>query len=170
MKIIKKNADHFDPSKLPRNMESGFMQTIPDPKSVKEALQGPFAEKCKEAMKEEYNSLIRLVVTTEKRTRSVAGSIFGGESRIVEVKGIKIDSELGNFNIYITNKDKVGVINQITNILFKNNINIATFNLGRLTQDGDAIAILQTDQLSNADVLNKIRRLKNVNQVKSIIF
>ena len=82
----------------------------------------------------------------------------------------KIDSELGNFNIYITNKDKVGVINQITNILFKNNINIATFNLGRLTQDGDAIAILQTDQLSNADVLNKIRRLKNVNQVKSIIF
>ena len=118
----------------------------------------------------EYNSLIRLVVTTEKRTRSVAGSIFGGESRIVEVKGIKIDSELGNFNIYITNKDKVGVINQITNILFKNNINIATFNLGRLTQDGDAIAILQTDELSNADVLNKIRRLKNVNQVKSIIF
>jgi len=50
----------------------------------------------------EYNSLVRLIVTTEKRTRSVAGSIFGGEPRIVEIKGIKINAELGNFNIYLT--------------------------------------------------------------------
>ena len=118
----------------------------------------------------EYNSLIRLIVTTEKRTRSLAGSIFGGESRIVEIKGIKIDAELGNFNIYITNKDKIGVINEITNVLFKNKVNIATFNLGRLKQDGDAIAILQTDQLCNDNILKKIRKIKNVQQVKSIVF
>ena len=53
---------------------------------------------------------------------------------IVEIKGIKIDAELGNFNIYITNKDKVGVINNITQILTENKINIATFNLGRVSR------------------------------------
>jgi len=117
----------------------------------------------------EYNSLIRLIITTEKRTRSVAGSIFGGETRIVEIKGIKIDAELGNFNIYLTNKDKVGVINNVTNILTKNKINIATFNLGRLKQDGDAITILQTDNLCNDKILNELKKIKYVDQVKSIV-
>jgi len=117
----------------------------------------------------EYNSLIRLIITTEKRTRSVAGSICGGETRIVESKGIKIDAELGNFNIYLTNKDKVGVINNVTNILTKNKINIATFNLGRLKQDGDAITILQTDNLCNDKILNELKKIKYVDQVKSIV-
>jgi len=117
----------------------------------------------------EYNSLVRLIITTEKRTRSVAGSIFGGEARIVEIKGIKIDAELGNFNIYLTNKDKVGVISNVTSILTKNKINIATFNLGRIIEEGDAIAILQTDQLCNDKILNELRKIKYINQVKSIV-
>ena len=102
----------------------------------------------------EYNTLIRLTVTTDRRSRSVAGSIFGGNARIVEIKGIKIDAELGNFNIYITNKDKVGVINNITQILTENKINIATFNLGRVSQNGEAIALIQTDQLCDEILLN----------------
>ena len=118
----------------------------------------------------EYNSLIRLMITTERRTRSLAGSIFGGKSRIVEIKGINIDAELGNFNIYITNEDKVGVISEITNILAENNINIATFNLGRVTEDGDAVSLIQTDQLCSENVIEKLRKIKNVNQVKSIVF
>ena len=116
----------------------------------------------------EYNSLVRLIVTTEKRTRSVAGSIFGGEPRIVEIKGIKINADLGNFNIYLTNKDKVGVISSVTNVLTKNKINIATFNLGRIKEEGDAIAILQTDQLCNDKILNELRKIKYIDQVKSI--
>ena len=117
----------------------------------------------------EYNTLIRLTVTTDRRSRSVAGSIFGGNSRIVEIKGIKIDAELGNFNVYITNKDKVGVINDVANILTKNNINIATFNLGRVTPKGEAIALIQTDQICKEEVLKDLLKIKHVNQVKSIL-
>ena len=104
-------------------------------------------------------------MTTDRRSRSVAGSIFGGTSRIVEIKGIKIDAELGNFNVYLTNKDKVGVINNLT----KNKINIATFNLGRVTPMGEAIALIQTDQLCKEEVLKNLLKIKYVNQVKSIL-
>jgi len=117
----------------------------------------------------EYNTLIRLTVTTDKRSRSVAGSIFGSKSRIVEIKGIKIDAELGNFNVYLTNKDKIGVINNVTEIFTKNKINIATLNLGRVSPDGEAIALIQTDQICDELVLNDLRKIKNVNQVKSIV-
>ena len=117
----------------------------------------------------EYNTLIRLTVTTDRRSRSVAGSIFGCKSRIVEIKGIKIDAELGNFNVYLTNKDKIGVINNVTEIFTKNKINIATLNLGRISPDGEAIALIQTDQICDELVLKDLRKIKNVNQVKSIV-
>ena len=117
----------------------------------------------------EYNTLIRLTVTTDRRSRSVAGSIFGGKSRIVEIKGIKIDAELGNFNVYLTNKDKIGVINNVTKIFTKNKINIATLNLGRVSPDGEAIALIQTDQICDELVLKDLSKIKNVNQVKSIV-
>ena len=39
----------------------------------------------------DYQSMIRLSVTTEKYTRSVTGTLFGGKHpRIVEIKGIKL--------------------------------------------------------------------------------
>ena len=117
----------------------------------------------------EYNTLIRLTLTTDRRSRSVAGSIFGGQPRIVEIKGIKIDAEIGNFNVYLTNKDKVGVINNVTQVLTKNKINIATFNLGRVSPEGEAIALIQTDQICDEPILNLLRKIKNVNQVKSIV-
>ena len=71
--------------------------------------------------------------------------------------------------MYITNKDKVGVINNVTQVLTKNKINIATFNLGRISQEGEAIALIQTDQICDELILNYLRKIKNVNQVKLIV-
>ena len=51
----------------------------------------------------------------------------------------------------------------------KNKINIATFNLGRVSQNGEAIALIQTDQLCDEILLNSLRKIKHVNQVKSIV-
>ena len=71
--------------------------------------------------------------------------------------------------MYLTNKDKVGVINNVTQVLTKNKINIATFNLGRVSPEGEAIALIQTDQICDESILNYLRKIKNVNQVKSIV-
>ena len=71
--------------------------------------------------------------------------------------------------MYLTNKDKVGVINNVTQILTKNKINIATFNLGRVSPEGEAIALIQTDQICDELILNYLRKIKNVNQVKLIV-
>ena len=71
--------------------------------------------------------------------------------------------------MYLTNKDKVGVINNVTQVLTKNKINIATFNLGRVSPEGEAIALIQTDQICDELILNYLRKIKNVNQVKLIV-
>ena len=64
--------------------------------------------------------------------RAVAGTLFGGDKpRIVEIKGIQIEAELGRHMLYVTNQDKPGFIGRLGTLLGEAGINIATFHLGR---------------------------------------
>jgi D-3-phosphoglycerate dehydrogenase len=119
----------------------------------------------------DYETLIRLTVTTERWTRSVAGTLFGGSRpRVVEVKGIPIEAELGAHMLYITNRDKPGVIGDLGRTLGDAKVNIATFHLGRAEDGGDAIALLQIDQAVDKALLKKLASLPNIVQVKALEF
>ena len=51
-----------------------------------------------------------------------------------------------------------------------NKINIATFALGRSAPGQDAIALVEIDGPIPAPVLEKVRTLPNVRQVKALVF
>jgi D-3-phosphoglycerate dehydrogenase len=130
--------------------------------------------RCTEVKRDEaadYETLIRLTVTTERVTRSVAGTLFGGaRPRIVAIKDIPVEAEIGPHMLYITNKDKPGVIGDLGRMLGEAKVNIATFHLGRAAEGGDAIALLQVDQAMDKALLDKIAALPNVLQVKALEF
>lgn len=68
--------------------------------------------------KGDYNTLLRVIVTTEQRTREVAGTLFGGDKpRVVAIKGIPIEAELGSHMLYVTNQDKPGFIGALGSLL-----------------------------------------------------
>ena len=118
-----------------------------------------------------YETLIRVTVKTERQSRSVAGTLFGGNrARLVDVKGIEIEAELAPHMLYITNHDKPGVIGDLGRTLGDEGINIATFHLGRTSEGGDAIALLRIDQPLNSTVLDTVRGLPNIVQVKQLAF
>jgi D-3-phosphoglycerate dehydrogenase len=119
----------------------------------------------------DYHTLIRLTVTTDKRDRSVAGTLFGGDkARVVEIKGISIEAELGSNMLYVTNQDKPGFIGALGTLLGANGVNIATFHLGRAEAGGDAILLTQVDQPVSPDLLEKVRALPQVVQAKFLTF
>ncbi len=119
----------------------------------------------------DYETLIRLTVITERQSRSVAGTLFGGDrARVVDVKGIGIEAELAPHMLYITNHDKPGVIGDLGRTLGDAGINIATFHLGRAAEGGDAIALLRIDQPLEAKVLETVCKLPNILQVKQLAF
>ena len=118
----------------------------------------------------EYQACITLTIETEKQTRSVSGTLFGGKPRIVNVKGIKIEAELSRYNLYISNEDKPGFISNLSKILADNKINIATFNLGRKSSGGEAIALISTDNEIKNSVIEQIKKLPLVIQVKPLTF
>jgi len=119
----------------------------------------------------DYETLIRVTVKTERQSRSVAGTLFGGNrARLVDIKGIGIEAELAPHMLYITNHDKPGVIGDLGRTLGDEGINIATFHLGRASEGGDAIALLRIDQPLGAPVLDSVCKLPNILQVKQLAF
>ena len=119
----------------------------------------------------DYQTLVRLTVVTDKQTRSVAGTLFGGDRpRIVDVKGIPMEAELGHHMLYVNNEDKPGLIGRLGTVLADAGLNIATFHLGRSGPGGDAIALVEVDQEVPADVLADVTALPNVVQAKALNF
>ncbi len=118
-----------------------------------------------------YQSLIRLEVTTEAQTRSISGTLFNGDNpRIVEIKGIAMDAQLGPHMLFVTNHDKPGFIGALGSTLGDAGINIATFNLGRTDAGGDAIVLIEVDGAVPDAVLDKVNSLSNVVRAKALTF
>jgi D-3-phosphoglycerate dehydrogenase len=115
----------------------------------------------------DYQTLIRLTVETERATRSVSGTLFGGDKpRVVEVNGIPLEAELGEHMLYVTNKDRPGFIGNLGLTLGEAGINIATFGLGRSDAGSDAVALVNTDGLVDEGTLQKVRSLPDVVQAE----
>jgi D-3-phosphoglycerate dehydrogenase len=114
-------------------------------------------------MLEEFQTLVRVTVTTENATRSVAGTLFAhNKPRLVEIRGISIDAELGPNMLMIINEDKPGFIGALGSLLGEQKINIATFHLGRDKPGGDAVALVEVDQRVPAAVVDKVKALPQV--------
>ena len=111
-----------------------------------------------------YQTLISLTVKTENQTRSIRGTLFNDEPRVVEIKEIPIDAKLGPNMIYITNNDKPGLIGNLGSILGNAGLNIATFHLGRAEEGGDAIALIEVDGMPPIDVISALQGLEHVVQ------
>src|SRR5437762_298261 len=119
----------------------------------------------------DYQNLIRVTVTTERRQRSIAGTVFAGNRlRIVGIAGIPLEAELGRHMLFVRNYDKPGFIGALGHTLGAAQINIATFHLGRTAAGEDAIALVEVDQRMSAELIEAVRRLPNVIQAKAMRF
>jgi D-3-phosphoglycerate dehydrogenase len=72
--------------------------------------------------------------------------------------------------LYVTNKDKPGFVGRFATLLGEAGINIATFHLGRESQGGNAIALVEIDGSVPAEVLARVQQIQNVQQVKPLRF
>lgn len=118
----------------------------------------------------DYNTLIRITVVTEKRTRSVAGTLFSERPRLVQVNDVHLEANVGAKMLFVNNDDKPGFIGSLGKVLGDAGVNIANFHLGRNDAGSDAIALLEVDQAISADLLAQIGKLSSVKQVKALSF
>ncbi len=120
--------------------------------------------------KDAYPCRITVAVETESRTRSICGTLIQNRPRVIDVKGIPLESKLGEHMLYITNNDKPGVIGAIGTSTAERGINIANMHLGRDRQNGNAMVLIEIDEKLDHDDLEHLRSLPNINDVQYLHF
>ncbi|MBA3729714.1 MAG: phosphoglycerate dehydrogenase, partial [Sphingomonas sp.] len=94
----------------------------------------------------DYHTLLRVTVGTKAGDRSVAGTLFGNQApRLVDIFGVEVEAQLDGSMIYLVNTDAPGFIGKLGTTLGQAGINIATFNLGRRNEGGEAVALISVD-------------------------
>ena len=125
----------------------------------------------RKATTEDYQTLLRVRVLSEKSERAVAGTLIGeGGPRIVEIEGIEVEAALAPEMLYLTNEDKPGTIAGVASILGEAGINIATFNLGRREPGGDALGLIGVDSPVPDAVLARLRAAASIIAVRRLRF
>jgi D-3-phosphoglycerate dehydrogenase len=97
--------------------------------------------------------------------------LFGNRApRLVKIFGIPVEAELTGQMIYIVNTDAPGFIGALGTKLGESGINIATFNLGRRKEAGEAIALVAVDDPITSDVAEQLHALPGVREVVPLSF
>jgi D-3-phosphoglycerate dehydrogenase len=114
---------------------------------------------------ERAESLIRILVETSSRNFALVGTIYRGEPRIVRLFGVQMDAAFSPNMIYVRNEDKPGFIGELGGVLGRNQVNIATFSLGRMTEGEEAVCLVSVDGPVSEAIAAEI---KAIDQVKIV--
>jgi D-3-phosphoglycerate dehydrogenase / 2-oxoglutarate reductase len=118
---------------------------------------------------ESFNSLIKVTLKTEKRCRSVAGTLFHHkEPRIVQIDGIDIEAVPSGNILFVYNLDKPGMIGRVGTLLGDAGVNIAGFQLGRDKLKDRAVSMRNVDSKIDDRVLSDISNLADIIEAKQV--
>ena len=119
----------------------------------------------------DYHTLVAVTVGTDHEPKRVEGTLFGNRApRLVQIFGIAVEAELTGQMIYIVNTDAPGFIGALGTRLGENGINIATFNLGRRQDVGEAVALVAVDDPITPELARQLKELPGVREVVPLSF
>ncbi|MEG1254204.1 L-serine ammonia-lyase, iron-sulfur-dependent subunit beta [Clostridium sp.] len=102
-------------------------------------------------------------------TTVTGSSIGGGNIVIFELDGQSIQFTGEYPTLIITHLDVPGMIYKVSNLLFNENINIASMNVYRKSKGSEASTVVETDGVVNHYIIEKIREIDNVKNVEEIL-
>lgn len=132
--------------------------------------RGIHITEAKEDLEDVYHNRVTISIITEEKTRNVSGTLIHNQPRLIDIKGIKLESEFGEHMLYITNQDEPGVIGAIGNFTADRGINIANMHLGRRESRGDAISLLEIDAPIQQNDLEALRSIEHIRDAQYLCF
>jgi len=123
----------------------------------------------KEAICENYASLITAAVTTNTDSVTVATTVVRGETHIVRVNDYWIDiypSE--GYFLFSDHLDRPGILGAVGKITGNANINISAMHVGRLKPRGRALMILTLDELLPEEQQQQILSVPDIYTAKVV--
>lgn len=116
-----------------------------------------------------FTNLLTVEVKSSSGKRRVSGTLLNGlGARIVKVDDYSMDVIPEGHMLFINHKDQPGAIGRVGMILAEDHINIATMQVARRQEGGDAIMVLTVDKPTSEQTLENIKKLPDVYRVTAI--
>ena len=129
--------------------------------------RGIKVEEIKSNKEEEYVNCIKIEIKTDKEPFEIWGTLSGNSRpRIVKINKVYVEAAPEGYMLFINNNDKPGLVGAIGTILAKNKINIAGISLGRESQAGMAVSVVNVDSEVSEKTIGEIKTTKDVIFVK----
>jgi L-serine dehydratase len=117
-----------------------------------------------------HPNTVKFIITKKsgKIVEIMGSSVGGGNILIFEVDGQPVEFT-GNYpTIIISHQDVPGMISKVSTLLYNEDINVATMNVYRNSRGLKAAMVFETDTIVPKDVLNKIKTIGNIYNIKEI--
>ena len=117
-----------------------------------------------------HPNTVKFVITKKSgRVIEIIGSsVGGGNILIFSVDGEAVEFT-GNYpTIIVRHKDIPGMISKVSTILYEENVNIAFMNVYRNSRGLNATMVFETDSIVGKDVLNRIKSMGNIYNIREI--
>jgi D-3-phosphoglycerate dehydrogenase len=120
---------------------------------------------------EDYSNVILCRVISSKESRLIGGALFlRKQARIVLLDDYRIDASPYGPALILSNRDIPGVIGKVGTLLGERGINIAEWQMGRNEPGGMAISFINIDSPASDHVLQELRALLPILDVKQVRF
>jgi len=108
----------------------------------------------------------KIYLEDEQGTLEMIGvSVGGGKIDIIEIDGFQLKVSGNAPSILVFHEDRYGVIASVSNVLGKNEINIAYMEVARKEKGSLALMVIETDQQIPQQVLYEIQNVAHVKNV-----
>lgn len=116
-----------------------------------------------------YANLITVHVHTDRGASQVGGTILDGTPYIVRIDEYWVNVVPTGGHVLMTrHTDRPGVIGAVGTLLGKANINISSMQVGRERVRGPALMLLSVDDPVTPEVVEQLKKLRNLEDVKVV--
>lgn len=114
------------------------------------------------------NSVRMLLQGTEAALELKASSVGGGRIKVFDIDGFPVNLDGVYPTVLMAYPDRAGAVAMVTTILSNAGMNIATLRARRTGRGGQALMTVELDHTPTAGVLNALRHLPNMEQVRFV--
>lgn len=131
--------------------------------------RGLTVSEMRSTVSQDYVSLASVRAETDQGPVSVSGSILAKDhQRVTQVNDFDIEVTPTGHMIFFIYVDRPGIIGTVGTLLGVHGINIATMDVGRKAQGGDALMCLTVDTEVPADVLQHVAEQIEAHQLRTV--
>jgi D-3-phosphoglycerate dehydrogenase / 2-oxoglutarate reductase len=127
-------------------------------------------EEIKSNEETDFNEWIHLAVYSGEQRMSAGGTLYGSrkQPRIVRVNSQAVEIVPEGVLLFLTNKDKPGIVGHLGTLMGRHNVNIASMSLSRDIAGGHALTVLNLDSVPPPAVLEELQRDPDISNVRVV--